>query len=368
MRQRTTERLLREYVQTVLNEDEGGYGAGDYGGYGDLATSSALESPYGVSYGSADDLKDAFITPFLDVFRTAKGVTKELSRKAQTVLEVSFGTIASTLIPGLSVKYASTFDKEKEDVDKIRGEYKEVTDRIDSSLATGDAAMLAFMAQPALVMGYYGAKATPKATKEMMSSISGGLSDKIVDKLVAAAKKSDRFMMGDDNPGGPRTSGGREPKDRWGESQLREDDGEEGVKKGKKLTIKDILTNKKVIQKVAESPKAKEMAKEATDIYRASLEKVVADAETVLKKSKTIEEVEKMTKKKIPEVEKLKQLPPQEKQKADKLLLDTVRKSMKEFYVKSLEGQVKKAKEGGVPDEAQYVKDYKAAIIKIKSM
>jgi hypothetical protein len=367
MRRTIKESLLREYVrQSIMTEDEGS--GSDYAGYGDLATASALESPYGVSFGSAQDLKDAFITPFTDVLKTAAGATKEISRRAQTVLEVSFGTIVSTLIPFLDAKYASTFDKEKEDIEKIRGEYKEVSDRINSSLTTGDAAMLAFMAQPALVMGYYGAKATPKATKALMSTVSGGFSDKVVDNLVAAAKKTDRFVIGDDNPGGPRTSGGNEPKDRWNESQLREDGGEEGDKKGKKLTLKDILTNKKVVQKIAASPKAQELAKAATKVYRTTLQQVTQDAENVLKKSKTVEDVQKMTKKRIPEVDKLSKLNPEEKKKAEDFLLSNIRKSMKEYYVKNLEGQVKKVRDAGVPEDAQYVKDYQAVISKIKSM
>ena len=41
---------------------------------------------------------------------------------------------------------------------------------------------------------------------------------------------------------------------------------------------------------------------------------------------------------------------------------------MKAFYVKSLEGQVKKVLDAGLPEESPYVKDYRAVITKIKAL
>jgi len=43
-------------------------------------------------------------------------------------------------------------------------------------------------------------------------------------------------------------------------------------------------------------------------------------------------------------------------------------KSIKEFYVKSLEEQLKKATEAGIPESSDFVKDYRSVIGKIKAL
>lgn len=359
--------LLREYVRQVLNEDDAGGNPAMYTGNLGMAG----ENPYGVSFGSEDALMKTFISPFTDVFKTAMGKTKEISRKARTLLTVAFGTIMTTLIPGLGANYAKVFEKEEEDINKIRSEYADVYKATDDAFGS-DAALLAFMASPGLVIGAKAAQLTPVITKNLLSAVTGGGSDELFDATKEKLKSAGKWMIGDDSGGGGGGSrrSGKSPSSVFGETQLHEEDDESGKKKGKGGTYstEKLLKNKKFLAKALDNPEAQKMQKAATQIYRGTLQNLYAEAENVLKKAKTAEDLQKMMKTKIPELDKVKTMPPEEKKKAEAQLIDGVRKSMKKFYVKNLKDQLQKVLDAGVPTEAQYVKDYKAMIQKIESL
>jgi uncharacterized protein YqgQ len=371
MRRHLQEELLREYIRSsLLTEDDGGYDG----------VSMGMIGPYGVRFGSNEDMYNAFVGPFVDVFKTAVGKTKEISRKAQTVVWVGLQTVLTTLIPVYGYNYAEVFDKEKEDIEKIRSEYQDVYDRTDESLKNNDAALLAFMACPAATLGAFGSKMAPKAAKEMFSAASGGLSDEIYDGLKNKLEKAGRWALGDD--GGPRSSsGGSKSKGKkgpsgfdfssMGESQINEE--EEGSDKKGDVTPKKLLKSKLFLKKVLEAPKVQHMQKEASEIYRNSLNEVYTQAESILKKAKTVEDIEKIAGKKMKpdmkaKIAEIKKLPPQEKAKAEQMLIDGSKKAMKEFYVKNLTDQVKVVTDAGIPEESQYVKDYRSTIQKIKAL
>lgn len=360
MRQRLKEELLRQYVREMLHED-----AVDMGGYPGAMEMMAA-SPYGMSFGSQEDLVNTFITPFTDVFKTAVGKTKELARKTKTLLGVSISTILTTVIPFYGYDYADVFDKEKADIEKIRSEYKDVYDRTEKALKSGDAQFLAFLASPAVVIGAYAAKGTPKAAKELLSTVSGGWSDELYDKAKLVLKKAERKALGDTHVSRNFSKDDEEPKTKRStkkETYIREARDE----KSEDLT-KKIMTNKSFLEKALASPKSMQMQAAATKIYRKSLQRIHAQAENALKKTRTIDDVEKAAKKKIPEAEKIRKLPPEERQKAEKMLVDGIRKAMKEFYVKNLTDHVESVVKAGVPEEAQFVKDYRETIQKIKAM
>ena len=356
-------------MQGVLSED--GEGGDISGGYGGMDIASGMSSPYGVSFGSGNDLINTFVKPFTDVVKTAMGKSKEIVRKTGTLVTVAFQSVLTTIIPIYGYNYADVFDREKEDIEKIRGEYKDVYDSTWDALKSSDAALLAFMASPAVVLGYAAAKQSPAVVKGMMSTVSGGTSDKILDKAMGLLSKSERAAMGDDTGGGrpdrQHDSGKRSPSDfdfnKMGESQVNEED-----QPNQKLTARKLLGNKKLISKVTSTPEAIEMQKNATKVYRKSLADVYAQAEELMKKTKTVEDLQKASKKPIPDVDKIKKLPPEEKQKAEQILIDNTRKALKKFYVAELTGQVKKVLEAGIPEDAQYVKDYRATIAKISAL
>ena len=368
MRQLNNEKLIREYVRSILTEEDAGnpylgsHGASGYDASG----------PYGVSFGSADDLKNTFITPFVDVFKTALGKTKEITRRAGTVLWVTLQTVLTTIIPVYGYNYSDVFDKEKEDLKKIRDQYKDVYERTDKALASSDAGMLAFMASPALFMSYkFGKTAGPaaaKEAKELLSAITVGYSDKLLGKVKSAYEASGRWVVGDAGSSS-KSSKKKEPKDVFPEGRLYE----EAEEKKKMMSLEKVLSNKKFLARALESPEAQRMQKQAEELYKRTLSEVYEQAETLLKKINTIEDLEKQGKGKIKgdmkkKFDEIKALPPEEKKKAEEMLIDGVRKAMKEFYVKNLTDHVEKVMAAGIPAEAPYVKDYKSVISKISSL
>lgn len=338
------ESLLREYIRDVLSEDIGDYGGGDGG-----------DSPYGYSWGSNNDLIKTFIEPFTDVFKTFAGKTKELKEKTKTLLSVVVQSALSIVIPGLSRGYAKIFDEEKEALDKIKSEYRDVYERTDAALGGTDASFLAFMASPGLALSYITAKKGPGVAKEILSAATGGLSDDAYDNIKDKAIKAGRWALGEE----------KDDKKEW--SYLNGQVLSEAEAQGD-ITPDKIIKSKMFMDAALESPKLAKMQKVATQIYRESLQKIYDQAEFVMKKAKTVEDIEKLLKKKIPDLEKIKKLQGEEKAKSEQLLLEGVRKSMKDFYIKSLTEQMQTVLKTGIPENSQYVKDFKDTIQKIKAL
>jgi hypothetical protein len=315
---------------------------------------------------------DTFIGPFVDVFKTAAGKTKEVVQKTKTLLHVALASTLTAIIPGFGYNYAEVFDDEKEKIEKIRSEYKEVYEKTDKALSSTDASMLAFMASPGLVLSSVAAKKGPGVAKDMLGGLTGGLSDELFDKVKEKAISAGRWSLGEDEDTEERRkkskktqrSDGKSPSDFFGESHLLED----ATGEKKDITPEKIMRSKKFLNKAIDNPRVKELQRIATQTYRESLQKIYSQAEDVLKKARTIDDIEKMSKKKIPEAEKIKKLQGAEKEKAEKMLIDGVRKAMKEFYIKNLEEQVSTVLKTGIPEDAQYVKDFKAVIQKIKAL
>ena len=166
-------RLLKEYIKEVIGQKkilkEDGIGSYD---------SMGLGMGWGASQ---QDLMSAFITPFTDVVKTAVGQAKEVVRKGSTLLRVAFETVVTTLLPFVEDSYDEIFKKEKEDIEKIRSEYKDVYDRTDK--AFDNDAPLAFFLAPGPYMLSKAASVGPAATKNILSISTGGLSDKLFDKI-----------------------------------------------------------------------------------------------------------------------------------------------------------------------------------------
>lgn len=337
-----TKVLLREYVQEILKEDMGG----DYGG---LGIDAMAGSPYGMHYASQDQLYKIFVKPFADVVGVAAGKTKELSQKGQTLLKVAFESIATTLVPILKDSYGEIFAKEKEEIDKIRSEYGEVYNATWEAFKEMDVLVAAFMYRPDLFMTVQFARKAPKAAAKLLSVLSGGTLDKVLHGIL----KSDG--------GGSKGGGGSFP---WSEGLVREDKEQPNAAEQK---LEKLMGNKKVHKILANSQKVQQMSKVGEQLVQGTLKSVLEQAQAVLA-AKSLQDVQQKLGKKLPGLDKLQQVPQQERQKAEQDLLAGVKKGMKEFYVKQLEGQVKAAVEAGVPKDHPYVKDYSAVIGKIKGL
>ncbi|NDD59071.1 MAG: hypothetical protein EBZ47_07485 [Chlamydiae bacterium] len=233
------------------------------------------------------------------------------------------------------------------------------------------------MASPALVTGAWAASKAPEAIKDLLSGLSGGASDDIYEEIKEKAIEAGRWSLGEDEKDREKRirqkkqkrkyakyMGKIDPKAFFGESQLNEDE----QKKKEDITPEKVVKSKLFLSKVLEAPQVKELQKTATETYRTSLKEIYKQAQDVLKNSSSIEDLEKAAKKKIPEAENLKKLQGEERVKAEKILIDGVRKAMKEFYVKNLTDQVESVVSAGIPEGSQYVKEFRSVIQKIKAL
>src|SRR5690606_12308728 len=133
------ERLIREYIRSILTEDDfGGLDLGDMGG------------PGGMDFTGGDPKKlyNIFVKPFTDVVLTAAGKGKEFSSKVQTFAQTAFEALATSLIPVLSSDYDRIFAADKERIDKLRSEYKDVYDATWTALRDNDVLAAAFAYAP----------------------------------------------------------------------------------------------------------------------------------------------------------------------------------------------------------------------------
>jgi hypothetical protein len=345
--------LLREYVKAILVEDES-MGMGNYG--------------------SAADMNATFIQPFTDVFKTAAAETKMIGVKAKTVVWVGLQTVLTTLLPFYGYDYAEVFDKEKEEINKIKSEYKDVYDRTWNALKNSDAMMLAFMASPAIFLGGVAAKETPKVVKGILATFTGGLSDEIGEKTKSAAISIGRKAIGDTH------------------RSYREKEHNDNSRRSSRVTSDAISfaggglaggLAGTVVEKIKNSKKASAMQMSAQNVYKQALSEKVKLAIKLTQNVSSIEDLQKEVKKsKMPgsgkfdaQVAEIKKLPPEEKEKAEKALLVSAREAAKKFYIEKLESELKQVTEntslksfGVDSDQLDFVKDYKRAISTVKSI
>lgn len=368
------QQLLREYVRRVLvTEDDGGYGG--------LAGAAADLSPYGAHYASSSDLYKTFIKPFVDVAEVTAGKAKETSQRAQTVVKVAFETIATTLLPFLKDSYGKIFAKEKQAIDKIKSEYGEVYKATWDAFKTNDVAWTAFIAFPGPVMAGRLALNAPDIALRMISVISGGSMDPYVGKVKEKFKGTAFLtgMKGHDthiergshgNKSNLSDVANEKLPSSFGESVLREDsdsDDSGDKKSSKKERLAGIVTDPKVIKKALSSPEAQRLQKAAQETVKKTLSGVFKQASAVAG-AKSLEELQREFGKPLPGMDKLRGLKPKERQSAETQLLSGLRKSLKEFYAKSLEAQAKQASDGGIPDDSPYIKMYRDTARKIRAL
>jgi hypothetical protein len=347
------DQLLREYVRLITEEGEGSYGYGGMVSYtqnlGDFAGLLGLKG-------------------IMNVGKTALAQSKIVGTSVKTGLKVVLQTVLTTLIPVYGYNYAELFDKEKAEIKKIKDEYRDVYRATDEALG-GDAALLAFFASPALVLGAVAVNKGPEAAKSLLSAASLGISDDILDKAIEKLKDVGRWAVGEDE----RTSksrkrekaqktGSKSPGDFFGESALNEDDSE-----GKKMSMKDLVSNKKLVAKALGGEKSQKLQQFARETYQGTLKAVYAQAKEALASTQSVDALVKHAKKDrdklVSQVKEIEKGSPEEK-----ALLDAARKSVKDLYVKNLTKVVDDVVSKGVPESAQFVKDYRAVIQKIASL
>lgn len=364
----STERLLREYVRALLKEE------GDHAGYTahDIMMSAGTMSPYGMHYGSSSDMYKAFIKPFVDVVQTAAGKGKELSQKTQTLVKVAFEAIATTVIPILTDDYKEIFAKEKRAIQKIRQQYGEVYKSNWDALLNDDVMVAAFFYNPSAFFTVKFAQHAPGILLSMVSVLTGGELDDWVEKVksrVSNKPVKDRHVD-KVNPFGQYKRGDKTHLPSGGpgfgvdyyEHVVRED------KQGEQVPeVVRLLSSDKLRSRLEKSPIVQKMQAAGQAIVRGTLEEVFKTARGVMSAS-SLQDLQNKTGTKLKGLDKLRQVPQQERQAVEQQILATTKKSMKEFYVKNLEAQVKAAVNAGVPQDSEYVQDYQRVISKIKAL
>lgn len=349
--QRQTQVLIREYVRQVLREDD----------YSSILAGDHFGGHYGAHYGSSSDLYNVFIKPFVDVVQTAAGKTKEISQRAQTTAKVAFEALATSLIPALSDSYAEIFAEEERQIQQIRSEYAEVYNSTWDAFRENDVLIAAFLYRPDLFLTATFAKHAPQATAKLLSVLSGGTLDSVLDRFNVASRP---LVKPNIQGGGGEMFGGGGGFG-YSESVIREESTEN--QKDKPSTLEKLVVNPKIKSVLQKSPIVRQMTKQGQELVRDTLKNVFEEASAVLS-AKTLSDLQKASNAKLKGLDELQSVPEQERQKVEQLLLATTKKSMKTFYIKQLEAQVKSAIEAGTPDNHPYVQDYQRLIAKIKAL
>lgn len=366
---RRTNRLLREYVREVLNEEMGG----DYAGLGIDSSSMVGANPYGQSFGSGSELYNVFVKPFVDVVQTAAGSAKQLSASAQTVVKVGFEAIMTSLIPMLSDDYERLFANEKAKLDKIKGEYAAVYKSNWDAFKDHDFLLAAFMYRPDMFLDAKLAKQAPKVCASLLSILSGGALDNALTKVGAAINqhtKSNADYVSNNYQNAPKranTGHTKNPVDMFGESVINEDDAKPKEQPTPPSGLTGLVTNEKVKAFLAKQPLVQKTSQVGQALVKDTLTKVYNTASQVMQ-AKDVGALQKAVGKKIKGIDEMMKLPANERQAAEQVVMSTTKKAAQSFYVKELEKHVQEAIKQGVPQNHPYVAVYQQVISKIKAL
>lgn len=336
-----TQRLLREYVQEVLNEDDGG----DYGG---LTGGEGGSGGSGNPYGSGKDLYNAFVKPFVNVFQTAAGKAKELSVSTQTLAKTAYEVLATSLVPFLQDDYERIFADEKRNIDKVRKEYSKVYQDTWDAFKSSDLCVAAFLYRPDVFLTAGFAKTAPKAAAKLLSVLSGGKLNKALQKYKLLAGTTDVKM-------------------KWSTPVDWSGPMEGVIHEAGEPPIVKFVNDERVKKILADSQVVKQMMSAGQELVHGTLKNVYREASGVLG-AKSVEDLQSKIGKKLPGMDKLNAVPEQERPAAEQALLTATKASLKQFYAKSLQLQVDKAVKQGVPQDHPFVAVYTKVIEKIKAL
>jgi hypothetical protein len=330
--------LLREFVGIVLTEDDGGDVAGG------LMAGAVDAMPYGMSYGNKSVIK-AFSEPFVDAVKVAIGKTKEVAVRTQTLAKVAFEALAITLLPVLDDDYREIFAAEKKRLGQLRQEYGPAYEAVWAAFDKSDLKVLAFLYDPyasGMILTYFGGKAALGVAVDTLDTLTGGW------------LKSTFGVTGT-----PRRKRTRAPSV-TGTSQL------ESIER---LNEADSKVTVDMVKQALQQPGVRKLQQAARSIVKETLSKVLVEAQSVLKAT-SVDDLLKKAGSRIPSeaLQKLKAVPTGERQVVDAALLKTLKSSAKSYYVKNLQGQVKRAIDAGVPEQGEFVTHYNRVIDGIKAL
>ena len=167
MNKKQNEEQIRGWIRNIIQEDS-------------RRPSRPLLLEFGWSFVTPDEMADTWIAPFTNVLKVAKVAVKDITSSAKLNLDLLL-----TFDPDKMEKHHDNWAQRKSSID---AEYTKVMEPINKSLATGDAALVGFMLNPA---GFLGAKlvakgisSVPVAVKELQGA---GFDLKMAGALVGAS-------------------------------------------------------------------------------------------------------------------------------------------------------------------------------------
>jgi len=291
--------LLREYVkESLLVEDEGGGGESSGSSGGGDSSSSALsmgmggaitpqQSGMGGIYLNSGTLATIFGNPFKRVLKTIAGKSKEVLASIKMFVRLSFEAVVSTLVPFLEAEYGKIFDDEESEIKKLRTEYKDVYEATNK-VFQNDASVFAFFAAPGPMVAAMTLKKGPDAAVgalKTLDSFTGGA----LGWMWGHAEKRNPFDF-------KRKSLDLSSYRRGGKFIF--EDEEKPSKEGPKEKLKDKKSLQKIAKSLEDSQKLQAAKKEFIAANRNTMKKCYEAAEE-LSKAKTLEDLQKLTGKKI---------------------------------------------------------------------
>jgi hypothetical protein len=361
MRRITEERLLRSYIRQILKEDDGG---GDAAGYG-----MDFDTPYGVGFGGPSLFK-TFISPFVDVAKTAAASGENIAASSRALLKVALEAVITTAIPFFSSDYAKIFEKERKDLTAVKEKYRDVFERTDKVLAGNDFKCLAFMVDPRSFLTMAVAQKTPQVALDILEALAGenqnirNFIQKFAIKTTATGSGAKDVSVWQ---GESKTLKGRYLAEATPQAPA-----SPAVAPNLQTTPPDpnaklakALTDPRLAAELAKAPKVQQMKADAEKVISSSLKELMAHAQNAM----SIRDVNQL-KTAVPHINLsgLDKLQPQDKKAAEATLMQQFRSATKNMYVKMLQSQVATAQKSGATANNPMLVAYSNVLKKISSM
>lgn len=346
-----TERLLREYVRSVLAEDEAGGNPALFGGAGP----NAYDASFGFMGGSGDyrgaggNIFKLALEPFSDFLKTVKGASKEVMTKVATAAKVVIGTVVSIIMPTVKVHYDEVFADEEARIREIRGEYDEALRSTDQVFKESSISTLALLMAPKAAVGVLVAKEGPKVALGFLDGITGGLAVDVYKGFVEKAKSAGRWALKN------------ESTRRRTRSLLREDAG--------KIGPEDILKDPGFWEELKGKAggELEEAQRAAADAHEATLSEIkeLLDA-TVKEDLNKVSKLLKNEKLKKPLKTLENEMPPEKLKESQEEILKSLRAAIKAAYAAPLKKKAKAA--AAIDPESKIASDYKGVLDDINKL
>lgn len=316
------DRLLREYVQKLLAEmDFGGIGYGSYS-YGD----PGMGGMGGVGGWGGQNLAGVFLSPFLDVGKTAIGVGKEVGTVAKGIARTGIEGMLSMILPFVSGEYEKIAKETHEELGKVKKQYEGLYKKNLDAIFNTDLVTLAFMANPVAVitglafdkvlyaapdaglsvLGWFVPVTGQKRWQSLMNKLSPERLQRVLRTAAGEDSKTKLIVWDDRNrrklyasvrramgieadPNDPNSSGPIEGSDRAG--QLVNE--EAGAEQTYQDVVKGILKDPAVMQALTKSEQAQKLRTMAKNLVAKKLSRTVELASKIAEQP-TIEALGKL--------------------------------------------------------------------------